>query len=152
MKVLQFRCKLITDVIINQKAATEGNQESLDFIPGSNFLGIVAQSLYREDNYAEASIIFHSGKVRFGDAHPAISTIRGLRVPAVMSHPKDDKEVFYIMHDNKELQLKQCRLGFYSFEDNKGSEISVDKSFAIKSAYDVIVADQKMKPCMDISQ
>ncbi|MDD4149935.1 MAG: hypothetical protein RBR97_06720 [Bacteroidales bacterium] len=136
MKVLQFRCKLITDVIINQKAATEGNQESLDFIPGSNFLGIVAQSLYREDNYSEASIIFHSGKVRFGDAHPAISNIRGLRVPAVMSHPKDDKEVFYIMHDNKELQLKQCRLGFYSFENNKGYEIPVDKSFAIKSAYD----------------
>jgi hypothetical protein len=136
MKVLQFKCTLLTDVIINQKAATEGNQQTLDFIPGSNFLGIVAQSLYGEVKYEVASLIFHSGKIRFGDAHPAISTIRGLRIPALMAYPKDDKEVFYIMHDNKELQLKQCREGFYSFENNQGYEIPLDKSFSIKSAYD----------------
>jgi hypothetical protein len=33
---------LLSDIIINQKAATEGPNKTLDFIPGSNFLGIVA--------------------------------------------------------------------------------------------------------------
>lgn len=136
MKTLQFKCTLLTDVIINQKAATEGNQQTLDFIPGSNFLGIAAQKLYNEDKYKQASLIFHSGKVRFGDAHPAISSVRGLRVPAVMTYPKENKEVYYIMHYNKDLQLKQCREGFYSFENNQGIEIPVHKSFAIKSKYD----------------
>lgn len=43
MKTLQFKCKLLSDVILNQRAATEGNQESLAFIPGNCFLGIVAK-------------------------------------------------------------------------------------------------------------
>jgi len=141
MKTLQFKCTLLSDIIINQKAATEGNQQSLDFIPGSNFLGLAAQSLYKDDNYSEASIIFHSGKVRFGDAHPSAGNLRGLRVPAVIAHPKVNKEEYYIIPEKpgkgiNELQLKQCRSGFYSFENNIGKEISINKTFAIKSAYD----------------
>ena len=72
MKILQFKCHLHSDVIINQKAATVGNQSSLDFIPGSNFLGISASELYNKyssDPYT-TWLLFHSGKVRFGDAHP----------------------------------------------------------------------------------
>ncbi len=141
MKVLQFRCELLTDVIINQKAATEGNQKCLDFIPGSNFLGIAAQTLYKDNNYSDASIIFHSGKVRFGDAHPSLCSFRGLKVPAVMAHPKLDRNKYYIIPEKpsneiNELQLKQCREGFYHFENGIGYLIPVNKSFAIKSAYD----------------
>lgn len=46
MTTLQFKCTLLSDVILNQKAATEGPNQTLDFIPGSNFLGIVASKLY----------------------------------------------------------------------------------------------------------
>lgn len=46
MKILQYRCTLCTDVILNVKSATEGNNQTLDFIPGNNFLGIVAGELY----------------------------------------------------------------------------------------------------------
>jgi hypothetical protein len=142
MKTLQFKCKLLTDVVLNQRAATEGNQESLDFIPGSNFLGIAAGTLYK-DKSLESLTIFHSGKVRFGDAHPAKADKRALRVPAGMFQPKssDDKTV-YLHHEINDfekvadLQLKQCRKGFYIFSENKGTKVDVEKSFAIKSAYD----------------
>ena len=42
MSILKFKCTLLSDVILNQKAATEGPNQTLDFIPGSCFLGIVA--------------------------------------------------------------------------------------------------------------
>jgi hypothetical protein len=87
MKTLKFKCTLLSDIILNQKAATEGPNATLDFIPGSNFLGIVASEIYKE-NSAESLVIFHSGKVRFGDAHPSKSEMRSLKVPACMYYPK----------------------------------------------------------------
>jgi hypothetical protein len=152
MKSLYFRCVLKTDIVLNQKAATEGNQKSLDFIPGSNFLGIVAKELYAKLEPEESLELFHSGKVRFGDAHPEKDGKRTLRVPASMYKPKsgDMKKGLYIHHEvgnpdkvsYKNFQPKQCRTGFYLFEKDKKDEnklmeeIKVEKSFAIKSAYD----------------
>lgn len=148
MNPLQFKCTLLSDVIINQKSATEGSQATLDFIPGSNFLGIAASALYKDevlDNEARL-LIFHSGKVRFGDAHPALENTRALRVPASMYYPKLKKptDSCYIHHyyaeDDKgdSIQLKQCREVFYAFntKEHYGLEVDVLKSFAIKSAYD----------------
>ncbi len=152
MKTLTFKCTLLTDVVLNQKAATEGNQESLDFIPGSNFLGIAAGELYYDEEHPRPTHldlekcleIFHAGKVRFGDAHPEQNNQRSLRVPASMYYPKlKNQEGFYVHHtansddsDFKSFQPKQCRTGFYVFENNRGLEVNVEKSFAIKSAYD----------------
>ena len=148
MKALQFKCTLKSDVILNMKAATEGNQETLDFIPGNNFLGIVATT-YNEFTPEEQMEIFHSGRVRFGDAHPAASSTRTLRIPASIYFPKGEKvsEKAYIHHvysrekdtegeNHGPQQLKQCRTGFYAFTDNVAKPVTVDKSFAIKSAYD----------------
>ncbi len=150
MKTLKFKCKLLSDVILNQKAASEGANNTLDFIPGSNFLGIVAARYDNFDN--DAMEVFHSGKVRFGDAHPVCKgheVMRTLRVPASMYYPKLKKasEVCYIHHeysrdkDNKgdggnPQQLKQCRQGFYAFEKEAGYEAETSKNFALKSAYD----------------
>lgn len=145
---LIFKCRLKTDVVLNQRAATQGNQQSLDFIPGSNFLGIAASMLYKEEN-EENRLIFHSGKIRFGDAHPAKGQERSLHVPAAMQYPKlggnEDHDI-YIHHevDNRkdadyiEFQAKQCRDGFYVFDDEnkKYRTVAVEKTFAIKSAYD----------------
>ena len=146
MTTLKFKCKLLSDIIINQKAATEGPNKTLDFIPGSNFLGIVAADY---DGFGDKAMeVFHSGKVRFGDAHPVNegSSIRSLRIPAAMFYPKLKKpsDISYIHHliPEKELealkkeQLKQCRNGFYEFKDNEAIEIETQKNFAIKSAYD----------------
>lgn len=142
-QTMQYKCTLLSDVVLNQKAATEGNQESLDFIPGNNFLGIVARmydTLLPEDQIR----VFHSGDVRFGDAHPASNTCRSLRIPTSMYHPKfvDVSEECYIRHfynqkkGAEDQQLKQCRTGFYTFLNGQCMRVEVNKSFAIKSAYD----------------
>ena len=147
MKILQYSCTLCKYDILNVKSATEGNNQTLDFIPGNNFLGIVAGELYSLLKPEESLIIFHSGKVRFGDAHPEIDGKRALRVPASMYYPKLKKpsDVCYIHHvydrekdtedSGEPQQLKQCRAGFYIFEKDWVKEVEVKKSFAIKSAY-----------------
>lgn len=147
MKTLKFKCTLLSDVILNQKAATEGPNKTLDFIPGSCFLGIAAGVLYKEMN-EKTMEIFHSGRVRFGDAHPSENKMRGLKIPTSMFYPKLSKvsEECYIHHaipdkdldsdDFKKKQLKQCRTGFYVFKDNKATEVKTATNFAIKSAYD----------------
>jgi len=158
MKTLKFRCILKTDVIINQNAATMGNNKTLDFIPGNNFLGIVAS--HYKDFGEEALIVFHSGKIRFGDANPVNrgGKIRSLMVPAMMYHPKDEEEnntknllIFnperFKSKEFKELNPKQCRSGFYMFDNLKGTKVALNKNFALKSAYDRVKrrsADEKM--------
>lgn len=151
MKKLYFEVKLLSDIIINQKAATEGPNATLDYIPGSNFLGIVAGELYSrpdKDNLKKDILeIIHSGNVHFGDAHLGHNNSRCNKVPAAMFYPKLKKatETLYISHlipDDKETkkkmsqeQLKQCRSGFYDFTDNYEA-VKTDLSFAIKSAHD----------------
>ena len=149
MKTIQFRCKLLSDVILSQKAATEGSHESLSFIPGNNFLGIVAQN-YAQYTVNEQAEIFHSGHVRFSDAHPVNrdGKIRSLHIPAALYYPKltNIASSCYVSHfydrneDKKEngkpMQLKQCRQGFYVFKSNEAQKVEISKSFAIKSAYD----------------
>lgn len=148
MKTLKFKCTLLSDVILNQKAATEGPNKTLDFIPGSNFLGIVANELYDETINGEDAIrLFHSKSVRYGDAHPADPNkqVKGAKVPACMFYPKlkTPKEKLYIIHETdtqsksiRELQLKQCRSGYYDFSDNPAVQIDTRRNFAIKSAHD----------------
>jgi hypothetical protein len=153
MKKITFKCKLLSDIIINRKSATVGNQLTLDFIPGNNFYGIVANKLYKDNSVSddERYKVLHSGKVRFGDAHPSQGDDRALHVPAAMFYPKlAGIESTYINHaitdalnENKivraelnKLQLKQCRSGFYIFNGKKGLPVEVAKTFSLKSAYD----------------
>lgn len=143
-KTLKFKCTLLSDVVLSQSSSSEGNQKTLDFIPGNSFLGIVASKMYK-DCSKESLEIFHSGKVRFGDAHPSIGGVRGLKVPASMYYPKLGSANLecYIHHltdhskqEIKDKQLKQCREGFYSFEGKTGKPVEIDKNYIIKSAYD----------------
>lgn len=148
MRTLQFKCTLKSDVIINQRSATEGLQDTLDFIPGGNFLGIVARELYGQLSSENALKLFHSGAVRFGDAHPLCDHRRSLRVPASMFYPKLDKTKTecYIHHAIPSLedqceefrckQLKQCRDEFYAFQEEVGVKVEIKKTFTLKSAYD----------------
>lgn len=150
MKTLKFKCTLLTDIILNVKSASEGANSTLDFIPGSCFLGIAAGNLYGNADAKEAIEIFHSGKVKFGDAHPADEKCsRSLRIPASFFFAKGDsiKDAAYIHHNIKNFkdikaangapaQIKQCRNGFYVMSESEGYEIKTEKSFAIKSAYD----------------
>lgn len=148
--VLKFKCELLTDVILNQKSASEGSNTTLDFIPGSNFLGIVAGKIYKDES-KESLDIFHSGKVRFGDAHPANESHRTLRMPACLFYAKGEEEkkrTHYVHHlikdtsseELRKIQLKQERDGYADFmplEEGKNAiRLKVKTDFAIKSAYD----------------
>lgn len=148
MKPVHFKVTLLSDVIINQRAATEGNQSTLDFIPGSSFLGVAA-SIYNEISSEDSFTLFHSGKVRFGDAHPFVDGKRALKVPASWYKKKDDKEdnKLFVHHgmpkeglkdkNGNPIQVKQYREDFIiNIDKNKVSKVEIKKHFAIKSAYD----------------
>lgn len=142
--VYSFKCKFLAPVILNTTGATEGNLDTLEYVPGSNFLGIVAQ------NYAafgeDAFVVFHSGKVRFGNAYPLENNQTALPCPATWFIPKGQgltagTEIF---PDSKsrdakqvELQPKQVRGGYFIPAPNPkvwGGQVC--KTFSLKSAYD----------------
>ena len=71
MKLSQtFKVSLKQDLILSASNATEGGHESLDYIPGSNFLGVVAAKLYSQLSQDDAFTLFHSGCFSFGDSLP----------------------------------------------------------------------------------
>lgn len=142
MNKLKFVCTLLSDVILNQKAGSKEQQATLDFIPGNVFLGIAASRLYSNLSPEDAMRLFHSGEVRFGDAHPLYDGKRSMRIPAVLYYRKGEKltdDGAYVMYkwDPGDSQPKQCRNGFYAFlNDNQCLEVKLGTSVAIKSAYD----------------
>lgn len=141
MKTLKYKCTLLSDIILTQNAGTKTQQGTLDFIPGNAFLGIAASKLYGTLSQEESLEMFHSGHVRFGDAHPLSGNIRSLRIPAVYYYKKGENlfdDGAYIMYNWNpgDAQPKQCRSGFYTFDNDSALEIKTDKSVAIKSAYD----------------
>ena len=141
----QFICTLLSDVILSMHSSATGIKETLDFIPGNNFLGIVAKQLYNKLKQEEQLALFHSAEVYFGDAHPYIHGQRAIRVPVAYYHPKYDENTLYIHHlvdhtqlhrEQQQLQLKQCRKGFYIIEDNILKKVNIITSISVKSAYD----------------
>lgn len=141
MAKLQFTCTLFSDVILNQNSGTKAKQSTLDFIPGNTFLGIAAAGLYPSLSPEESLKLFHSGKVRFGDAHPLYDNTRSLRIPAALYYKKgcelnEGTFLLYKWNSEPDVQPKQCRSGFYTFIGDNAFEVKVNKSVAIKSAYD----------------
>ena len=151
--LLKFRCKLLTDVVLNQKSASEGANSTLDFIPGSNFLGIAAAGIYQDPSIGQdiKLKLFHTEFVRYGDAHPANGLNRSLRMPACLFFAKGEDEKgrsHYVHHEIKDvtseelrkIQLKQERTGYVDFlplnEGKEAKRFKVKTDFAIKSAYD----------------
>lgn len=138
MKKYQYTCTLLTDAVITSIAATEGYKESLDYIPGSKFLGIIAGKLYDEGQAEKTLDLFHNGNVKFGDAKPFNENEEYLKVPLSWYYEKG-KSLFdeiYLHHDlPKDLpQLKQSRSGYFSPISKKF--ISISQDFSLKSAQD----------------
>jgi len=150
MKKQYFKCILKTDIVVNASLATEGNMTTLDYIPGSNFLGIVAGKLYSEGKLSNEELydVFHSGKVSFGDALISKNNNVSYSVPFSLFQDKlnkglgeEDKKtwVHHLLNnerpknDNGFIQLKQQRGGF--FNSQNGFIKSVEKQFSLKSAH-----------------
>lgn len=139
-----YTCKLLSDVVLNNKMATEGNMTTLDYIAGSNFLGIVAGEIYAK-HIDKAYSILHSGEVSFGDAHISLDgTEVSYAIPFALFKDKLDKTKTWVHHlldkhhfDNfreKGIQLKQERSGYLTPSGHILK--SPAKNFALKSAQD----------------
>ena len=148
MKKLHFICTFESNIVLHASSNTEGKVEKLDYIPGSNFLGMVAR------DYAgfasDAFNVFHSGKVCFGDGHILVDGSRTLAMPFSFQVHKGisfkkavaNKELFVHHHltnvdfdeaITKGKQLKQQRAGFFTAN---GTLADYEHSYKQKSAYD----------------
>jgi hypothetical protein len=138
MKIYQYKCTLLSDIIITSEAATEGYAPSLDYIPGSKFLGIVAGKLYDEDTTGKTLDLFHNGTVQYGDATLFYKNNHYLKPPFSWFTEKGESihEKVYVHHllESKDKQLKQVRSGYFSPE-SKGF-VSIDQDYSLKSAQD----------------
>lgn len=145
MRRIAYKLRLLTDVILSSESATEGVNDTLSYIPGSKFLGIVASRLYDVNNEMSLTL-FHNGGVRFGDAHIMGKESRSFKIPAnwlynkggtveeaIYIHEKMGKHTQKIAHSNG-LQLKKIKEDIYFTMD--GEAISPNTHFSIKSAYD----------------
>lgn len=147
MDKLTFECELLSQVVLISVSATEGFHKSLDYIPGSKFLGIVARKLYntKKRDGQELLDLFHNGSVRYGDAHPVINGQIGFRAPYIWLKPKGSStgDRIYVHGLTAEGQeghrlkdgtlLKTVKEGYFT---QGGYVAAINQKFTIKSAYD----------------
>lgn len=141
-----FKCTLNSDIVLNASLATEGNMTTLDYIPGSNFLGMVAAAVYaKESGFSDQQKVdlLHGEKVSFGDAVILKDGKLNYTMPFMYFRDKlKTSEHIYLHHlinhekgiviNGTKLQLKQERTGFMNAD---GVIIeSINKTFALKSA------------------
>ena len=135
MQKLVFKVKFLSDIVLPASSNTEGKIEPLDFIAGSNFLGMVAKEY---DEFKDTSFdVFHSGKVRFGDATLLHEGKATYKMPLSFFHEKSN-DTFLVNHHlisdfSQFTQLKQKRKGYITQELE---EVSIKHNYAQKSAYD----------------
>jgi len=127
-----FEIELLSDVVLPATSNTEGKIKNLDFIPGSVFLGIVAKNY---DEFKNKFDIFHSGKVRFNDAHILINDKPSYKIPFSFYKPKLGGDVvnFHLNEYDPKIQLKQIRSGFIN---SNGEYVNLNYVFRQKSAFD----------------
>ncbi len=80
MRSLFFIVTLESDTVISSHSGTAGGHRGLDYIPGANFLGAAARTLYRP-NDPNTFDLFHSGRVRFLPAYPMHAAAPSLPMP-----------------------------------------------------------------------
>lgn len=140
MIVKYYKCEFKSDIILNASSNTQGNIELLDFIPGSNFLGMVARYY---DEFSNSFEIFHSGKVKFCDGSILINGKKSYKIPLTYHNLKLNTDIYYnrlCLEDEEEKQirdeqhqLKQVRSGYM----NMDFEIFKPKyNYSQKSAHD----------------
>ena len=136
MRELKFEITFKSPIILQASSNTQGKMSSLDFIPGSAFLGMVAS---RYSSFNDPFKIFHSGAVKFCDASPIKGGKEFFKIPLSYFHEKLDSSKIYnhhlLSHEEFEkfTQLKQMRSGYINDENE---QLGLDLDFSQKSAYD----------------
>jgi hypothetical protein len=139
MRELIFQVEFKSDIVLPASSNTEGKIDQLDFIAGSNFLGMVANKYDTFQAIGTNFDIFHGGKVQFGDGHILKDGKLTYKIPYSFVHKKLETEPIYNHHllekkDFEELgQLKQLRNGYIT---NDKEQVFIEYSYSQKSAYD----------------
>ncbi len=123
---IRFKCTVTEPLILVKKGKTGQNTDSLEYIPGNTFRGIVARQIADGVSKEFNDVIFN-GTVKFGDAHLIIDNKRSYKAPFSFYYDKNsDKKIFYNFHkivdDNEywtDKKLKLQKQGFISV-DNEG--------------------------------
>jgi CRISPR-associated protein Csx10 len=153
MKGFDLIITLQDDCIFSERSATEGGHKALDYIPGSALLGAVASRAYPDDTQA-AFELFHSGKVRFGNAYPLAGGKRTFPIPACWHQAKGEKAIEHNRMDASKVwrldkcagelpdgkQPQQLRAGYIAVD---GSMAETGKSFRMKTAIDATTGRAK---------
>jgi len=130
---LVFQVEFLSDIVLPSSSNTEGNIQNLDFIAGSKFLGMVAQNY---DNFDNSFDVFHSGKVKFGDATLLKDAKQTYKMPLSFFYDKGKEDKFYNHHLIKDFkqfdQLKQLRNSYITKDLQK---VNIDYNYSQKSAY-----------------
>jgi hypothetical protein len=136
MRELIFEITFKSPIILQANSNTQGKINSLDFIPGSAFLGMAAS---RYGDFNDPFKIFHSGAVKFCDAAPIKDGKEFFKIPLSYFHEKlDDGKIYnhHLLNDSefkKFTQLKQMRSGYINDENE---QLNMNLDFSQKSAYD----------------
>jgi len=139
MKKIDFKVTFLSDIVLHSSSNTQGNIETLDYITGSAFLGMVAKHY---DDFEKPFEVFHSGKIRFGEATPLFENQATYKVPFCFFSPKldsDKKEVknnHFIDYDNQtelDKQYKQVRNGYIT---STLDYLHLEYNYSQKAAYD----------------
>lgn len=149
MREQLFKVTLKQDVILSAQSATEGQHQSLDFLPGSVFLGVAAGRGYSQLSPMDAWSLFHSGHIRFTDALPYEHSEIGLPTPLSFHAFKGER--FTLENDSDQLdatrvfdpalltntetlqQPKQIRKGYIS---ESGRRLQPSLGHRMKTAID----------------
>lgn len=149
---IPFAIETLEPVILGETAATTGAHESLDFLTGAALLGAFARDCYPEIAALggdAAFRVFHSGDVRFGDAHPVSKSGHAAwPVPASWHFKKGAKLFVGEQGEPRHLvttELKDLARSERGTDDKQargqwiagnGAELTVDKRQHLKSARD----------------
>jgi hypothetical protein len=146
MKIQPFKVTTLEEVVISERAANEGGHVSLNYLPGATFLGAIAARLYQDLSEQETYQVFHSGKVRFGNALP-LSEDEQQTYPMPLCWYKKKAEDFSgtmelinYQHGeyNKRFQPEQMRDKYVSLGaiESKNRFTQIEPRFRMKTAID----------------
>lgn len=123
-KTIHFKCTVTEPLVLVKKAKTDQNIESLDYIPGNTFRGIVAGSI-ANGNKKEFNDIIFKNTVQFGDAHLFINGKPSLKTPFSFYYDKNktDDDALYNFHKLKpkdwiDKKLKLQKMGYLIETEN----------------------------------
>jgi CRISPR-associated protein Csx10 len=140
----RFKCTTHEPLILFKKAKTEQSTETLEYIPGSLFRGVVANYLFNEKATTDGidalidDLIFN-GSVWFGDAHLIINEQRSCPIPLAIHKYQScpDGAMPYVNLSKIEapiLKHKQLREGYFIEEGGEYVYQSPSRSERMKAA------------------